>query len=505
MTRQTIGVQLKGGKCVTLVDNDLLSVQAVRTLARNSRNAQRKLADMDSEAIDRILKSMVRAAEEHADALAEMAVKETGFGKVADKAFKNRFASSGVYRSIKDMVTVGVIKEDAAKKVIEIAEPVGVLMGIIPSTNPTSTAIYKAMIAIKTRNTIVMSPHPSALNCTLRASDLMREAAVAAGAPDDCISCIALPSMEATNALMRMPEIAMIIATGGAAMVKSAYSVGKPALGVGPGNVPTFIERTADIPKAVQRIIASKTFDYGTICASEQSVIVESCSRDRVMAEFRNQGGYFMTAEETQKVAQALFNGGGHAMNAALVGRSPQEIAEKTGIKIPHGTTVLLGEQHGVGKEWPLSYEKLTTVLGFYTVKDWEEACALSIGLIQNGGVGHSLSLHTEDRGMVMKFAAKPVFRILVNSPSSQGGVGATTGLAPSFTLGSGTWGGSSTSDNVTPMHLINIKRIAYGITEPEHVLRPLESAAPMQRDISPELVAEIVGRVMKRMEGRGK
>lgn len=487
---------------MTLTDKDLVSVQEVRNLARRSKAAQQKLAEMDAGSIERILQNMVRVAEENAVLLAEMAVRETGFGKVADKTFKNRFASTGVYDAIRNMKTIGIIREDPVQKTIEIAEPVGVLMGIIPSTNPTSTAIFKALIAIKTRNAIVLSPHPSALACTLKAAELMHGAAVAAGAPADCITCIAKPSMEATNELMRLPETAMIIATGGAAMVKASYSVGKPALGVGPGNVPAYIEKTADIPNAVRKIIASKTFDNGTICASEQAVIVERANRDQIMAEFRRQGGYFMTAEETAKVSQALFTGSGHAMNAQLVGRSPQVIAEKTGISIPLGTTVLLGEQQGVGKDWPLSYEKLTTVLGFYTVEDWHEACELCIGLINNGGVGHSLSLHTEDRDMVMKFSAKPVFRILVNSPSSQGGVGATTGLAPSFTLGSGTWGGSSTSDNVTPLHLINIKRIAYGIREPGEVLQ--EATNPAEKGLSSDLVAEIVSRVVRSLEAKG-
>jgi acetaldehyde dehydrogenase (acetylating) len=257
----------------------------------------------------------------------------------------------------------------------------------------------------------------------------------------------------------------MIIATGGSAMVKAAYSAGKPALGVGPGNVPAYIEKTANISKAVKNIIMSKTFDNGTICASEQAVIVEECIRDQVMAEFRRLGGYFMTPEETDKVGKKLFVRG-HAMNAKLVGRSAEVIASSAGISIPPGTKVLLGEQQGVGEGYPLSYEKLTTVLAFYTVKEWHEACDLSIKLLQNGGVGHSLSIHTENHEMVMKFSEKPVFRILVNTPSTHGGVGVSTGLAPAFTLGCGTWGGSATSDNVTPMHLINIKRIAYGIKD---------------------------------------
>lgn len=487
---------------MNLADRDLLSIQEARTLARTAKAAQLILAEFDERQVDKIIRAMVKVASENAVKLAEMAVSDTGFGKVKDKTFKNEFASTVLYDYIKDMKTIGIIKEDTEKKLIEIAEPMGVLMGIIPSTNPTSTIIFKAICALKGRNGIVFSPHPSALNCSMEAARLLHEAAVEAGAPEGIIGCISKPSMEATDALMHAPEIALIIATGGSAMVRSSYSSGKPALGVGPGNVPAYIEKTADIEKAVRNIIASKTFDNGTICASEQSVIVEHQLRDKVIAEFKRQGGYFMTPEETATVSKALF-GNGFAMNAQLMGRNPQDIAKKTGITIPEGTTVLLGEQKGVGKEYPLSFEKLTTVLAFYTVEDWKEACDLCIKLLNNGGIGHSISIHTEDRDMVLKFATKPVFRILVNSPSSQGGVGASTALAPSFTLGSGTWGGSSTSDNVTPMHLINIKRIAYGIKDVTSGATVSESKKG-NSGATEDQVAFIVSEVLKRMEKSG-
>ncbi|NLT94402.1 MAG: acetaldehyde dehydrogenase (acetylating) [Clostridia bacterium] len=446
-------------------DFDLQSVQEARNLARQAKLAQQELAKFNNEQIEKIICNMVKAAEENAVSLAELAVKETGFGKVEDKTFKNIFASTELYKFIKPMKTIGVINEDKINKIIEIAEPVGLLLGIVPSTNPTSTTIYKSIIAIKSRNGIVFSPHPSALKCTLEAARLMNEAAAAAGAPQNIIGCVSKVSMKATEELMKCPEVDMIIATGGSAMVKSAYSAGKPALGVGPGNVPAFIEKTANISKAVKNIITSKTFDNGTICASEQAVIVEECIRDRVIEEFKRQGGYFLTPEETKKVAEKIFING-HTMNAKFVGRSAAEVAAGAGITIPPGTKVLLGEQEGVGPEYPLSYEKLTTVLAFYTVKDWQEACELCIKLLNNGGVGHTLSIHTENEEMVMRFSEKPVFRILVNTPSTHGGVGASTGLAPAFTLGCGTWGGSATSDNVTPLHLINKKRVAYGIKE---------------------------------------
>lgn len=446
------------------MDLDLQSRQEVRNLARLGKAASVKMADYTEEQIDKILKNMVKVASENAVMLAKMAVEETGFGKVEDKTYKNHMASTILYNSIKDMKTIGLIREDKEAKVMEFAEPVGLIMGIIPSTNPTSTVIFKSMIAIKSRNAIVFSPHPSAAKCTQMAAKLMNEAAVAAGAPENVIGCIQMTTMEATNELMASKEINMIIATGGPGMVKAAYSAGKPALGVGAGNCPAYIERTANVKKAVANIIASKTFDNGTICASEQSIIAEECNRAEVVAEFTKQGGYFMSTEETAKVCALLFKNG-HAMNAKFVGRSAQVIASAAGVSIPEGTKVLIGEQQGVGNDYPLSYEKLTTVLAFYTVKDWHEACELSIKLLQNG-IGHSMSLHTEDKEMVMKFARKPASRIMVNTGSAQGGTGASTGLLPSFTLGCGTWGGSSVSENVSPMHLINIKKVAYGLID---------------------------------------
>lgn len=445
-------------------DKDLRSIQEARNLARLGKIASDKIADYNEEQIDKILRNMVRVAEENAACLAQMAVEETGFGKAEDKTFKNHLASTILYDSIKDMKTIGIIREDEVNKTIEIAEPVGLVMGIVPSTNPTSTAIFKAMISIKSRNAIVFSPHPSAAKCTIKAVELMRDAAIEAGAPENIISAVTIPTIGATNELMKNKDVAIIIATGGPGMVKAAYSSGKPALGVGAGNSPAYIERTANVEKAVRNIIASKTFDFGTICASEQSIICEECNYDVVVQEFKKQGGYFMTEEETNKVCELLFKNG-HAMNAKFVGRSPQVIATAAGFTVPSETKVLIGKQNGVGQGNPLSFEKLTTVLAFYTVKDAHEACELSIELLQNG-IGHTMSIHTEDRDMVMKFAKKPASRILVNTGGSQGGTGASTGLNPSFTLGCGTWGGSSVSENVTPEHLINIKRVAYGIKD---------------------------------------
>lgn len=447
------------------IDYDLRSIQEVRDLARLGQIATERIATYTEDQIDRIICNMVRVAEEHAVELAQMAVEETGFGKVADKTYKNHMASTLLYNAIKDMKTIGIVSEDPIARTMDVADPVGLLMGIVPSTNPTSTAIFKSIAAVKARNAIVFSPHPSAAKCTARAAALMAEAAEAAGAPANTIGCITMPSMGATDELMHCKDVKMIIATGGPGMVKASYSAGKPALGVGAGNSPAYIERTANVQQAVTNIIASKTFDYGTICASEQSIICEECNKDAVVTELKKQGAYFMTAEETEKVCKLLFKNG-HAMNAKFVGRSPLVIASAAGISVPENTTVLIGEQGGVGDAYPLSYEKLTSVLAFYVVKDWHEACELSIELLQNG-IGHTMSLHTEDKNVVLEFTRKPASRILVNTGSSMGGTGASTGLIPSFTLGCGTWGGSSVSENVSPMHLINIKKVAYGIKNP--------------------------------------
>ena len=443
-------------------DLDLRSIQEARDLARKGAAAAKQMAGYTSEQIDRILKSMVEAAREHAACLGKMAVEETGFGKALDKAYKNHAASVLLYEDIKDMKTVGIISEDPEKKILEVAAPAGLIMGIVPSTNPTSTVIYKSMIAIKAGNAIVFSPHPSAAKCTLKAAEVMREAAIKAGAPEGVIGCVSMPTMAATNELMHCKEVALIIATGGPGMVKAAYSAGKPAIGVGAGNSPAYIERSADVKVAVDAIMASKTFDNGTICASEQSIICETCNRQQVVDELKRQGAYFMTREETEKVCRLLFKNG-HAMNARFVGRTPDVIAQAAGISIPMGTRVLIGEQDGVGEGYPLSYEKLTTVLAFYTVEDWKQACELSMQLLQNG-IGHTMSLHTQNEDIVRKFAVKPASRILVNTGGSMGGTGISTGLNVAFTLGCGTCGGSSVSENVSPLNLINVKKVAYGL-----------------------------------------
>lgn len=447
------------------IDVDLCSIQEARDLVKNGKQAACAIATFSDEQIDAILQNIVKVVEANAYYLADMAVEETGFGKLADKAYKNHAASKLLYEEIKDMRTSGILHFDEEKKVFSVAEPMGLILGITPSTNPTSTIIFKAMIAIKARNAIVFAPHPSAKRCSIEAAELVRKAAVEAGAPEHIIGCVMNPSLEATNELMHAKDIAIIIATGGPGMVKAAYSSGKPAIGVGAGNSPAYIEKTADVKKAIAAIVASKTFDNGTICASEQALICEESNKEEVIRELKAQGCYIMTKEETDKVCQVLFRGSSHAMSAKFVGQPATVIAEAVGISVPSDTKILIGPQSGVGEGNPLSFEKLTTVLGFYVVKDWEEACALSIRLLQNG-IGHTMSLHTGDPEMIFRFSSKPASRILINTGGSQGGTGISTGLPIAFTLGCGTDGGSSVSDNLTPRHLINVKTVAYGVKD---------------------------------------
>lgn len=445
-------------------DYDLKSIQEARDLIRRGDKAAKEIKNYTHDKIDEILRNIVEIIEENCYLLGEMANIETGFGKAMDKAYKNHASATLLYNEIKDEKVNGIISEDLLKGTMDVAEPVGLIMGIIPSTNPTSTVVFKAMVAIKSQNAILFSPHPAAKVCISKTVELIKKAIKKAGANEDIVNTVSMPTIETTNEMMKANEVKLIIATGGPGMVKAAYSAGKPALGVGAGNSPAYIEKTADVAKAIKMIIASKTFDNGTICASEQSIVCEESNAEEVIRELNHQGGYFMSPEETKKVCSLLFKNG-HTMSAAFVGRSAEVIAKAAGICVPEGTKVLVGEQGGVGPDYPLSYEKLTCVLGFYRVKDWEAACELSIKLLQNG-LGHTMSIHTNNPDIIHKFSVKPASRILINTGGSMGGTGLSTGLPISFTLGCGTSGGSSVSENVGPKHLINLKKIAYGMKD---------------------------------------
>jgi acetaldehyde dehydrogenase (acetylating) len=445
-------------------DRDLASISEARTLARRARQAQAVLGELSQAQIDAIVDAMAAAATAHAESLARLAVEETTFGNVADKIQKNLFGSKQIYDFIRPMQTVGVIARHDDKKVIEIAEPFGVVAAIIPSTNPTSTAIYKILISIKARCAIVLTPHPSAARCITRTAEIMYDAGRQAGLPDGAIGWMTVVTLEGTQELMRQREIAVILATGGMGLVRAAYSAGKPAYGVGPGNAPCYIEQSADLAKAASDIITGKAFDNGVLCSSPNSVVVDEAVDAEARRQFQAHGGYFLSASETEALTKALITAQ-RLPNPALVGKSATFIAEKVGINAPSGTRALMAELKGVGRDYPLSIEKLCPVLSYYVVKDWREGCERCKEILRYGGMGHTMSIHSRNEQVILEFGLKkPAFRICVNTPATLGAIGLTTGLDPSMTLGCGGFGGNITSDNITPKHLLNIKRVAYEI-----------------------------------------
>lgn len=381
-----------------LYDKDLLSVQEVRELVEKAKAAQEELSQKSQAEVDAIVKSIAYAGVRNAKRLAKLAHEETGFGIEADKVIKNIFGSRDVYEHIKDMKTIGELGYDEEKKVRTIAVPVGVIAGLIPSTNPTSTAFYKSEISIKAGNAIVFSPHPNARNCILEAVKVIRQAIAEAGGNENLVSCITIPTIQATDNLMKHPDVALILATGGSAMVRAAYSSGTPAIGVGPGNGPAYIEKTADLPLAVKRIMDSKTFDNGTICASEQSVVCDKDMEDAVRAEMEKQGAYFLTDEQIAKLGKFILRANG-TMNPMIVGKSAQVIADLAGIDIPAGTKVLVAKETGIGRGHPYSNEKLAPILAFYTADDYKEICRLVQDILHYEGAGHTFSMHTKDPG----------------------------------------------------------------------------------------------------------
>ncbi len=362
------------------------------------------------------------------------------------------------------MKTVGVVARHANIGVIEIAEPFGVVAAIVPSTNPTSTAIYKILIALKARCAIVISPHPAAVKCITRVAETLDEAARRAGAPAGAINWMTTVTLEGTQELMKQREVAVILATGGMGLVRAAYSAGKPAYGVGPGNAPAFIERTANVRKAVRDVMTGKTFDNGVLCSSENSVVVDQAIADQVRQEFQAQGGYFLSKAEMEALAKVLVTPQ-RLPNPLLVGKAATVIAQKCGITVPAEVKVLIAPLDGVGRDFPLSIEKLCPVLSYYVVQDWREGCERCKEILRYGGMGHTMSIHSQNEQVILEFGLKkPAYRIIVNSPTTHGSIGLTTGLDPAMTLGCGGYGGNITSDNISPRHLLNIKRLAYEI-----------------------------------------
>ncbi|MBU2507553.1 MAG: acetaldehyde dehydrogenase (acetylating) [Bacteroidetes bacterium] len=443
------------------IDKDLQSIQEVRDLIQIAKDAQKEYKHFNQQQVDKVVKAMADAGYAESERLAKLAHEETGFGKWQDKVIKNQFATKNVYESIKDLKTVGVIDIQKNGKIVKIAEPMGVIAALIPSTNPTSTAMFKSIISLKCRNALVASPHPRAINSTAEAIKVISDAAVKAGAPKGLIQCMTKPTLQGTESLMKDKDVALILATGSNPMVKAAYSAGTPAYGVGSGNVPAFVDRSANVQKAVADIIYGTTFDNGTLCSSEQAMIVDRPIKEKAIEEAKRLGGYFVTQEEKVKLEKAVIKDG--HINPDIVGKSAVYIAEKAGFNVPADTKVLLAFCDKVGRDEPLSMEKLSPVLAFYTVDGWLEGCHKCIELLEFGGIGHTLAIHSNDREVIMKFALeKPAFRIVVNTPSSVGAVGYTTALYPSMTLGVGTWGGSIISENVTAKHLMNVKTLAF-------------------------------------------
>ena len=452
-------------------DRDLASIAEARALARRAKQAQMQIAELTQERIDAIVDAMAAAVAPQCEQLARLAVEETGYGVVADKVQKNRFAAEQVYQFIKPMRTVGVLQRLEDRKVIEIAEPFGVVAAIVPSTNPTSTAIYKILISLKARCAIVISPHPSAVRCITRVAEIMSEAARNVGAPEGSINWMTTVTLEGTQELMKSRDVAVILATGGMGLVRAAYSSGKPAYGVGPGNAPCYIESSADTKKAVSDIIIGKTFDNGLLCSSPNSVVVDAALSEEVKREFVNQGAYFLKPPEIDAVGKVLVSPQ-RLPNPALVGKPATAMAQAAGVSVPPGTRVLMAELRGVGREYPLSIEKLSPLLSFYVVQDWREGCERCKEILRYGGMGHTMSIHSRNDQIILEFGLKkPAFRIVVNTPTTHGSIGLTTGLDPAMTLGCGGWGGNITSDNISPKHLLNIKRLAYE-------LRPAKGAA---------------------------
>jgi acetaldehyde dehydrogenase (acetylating) len=480
------------------VDKDLVSVQQARDLVEAAHRAQAEVAQFDQAKIDRICEAMAKAASQEATRLGAMAVEETGYGVPDDKREKNRFAAEDVWNYFRGLKTKGVVSE--SKDVVEIASPRGVVAGIIPSTNPTSTAIFKILISIKSRNAVVLSPHPSAAKCISETARVMKEAGIKEGLPADAIGCMTSATIEGTEALMKHKQTAVILATGGIGLVRAAYSSGKPAFGVGPGNVPVCIERTADIPKAVQDILTGKCFDNGTICASEQAVVCDAPVQQTVREQFKAQGAHFLSAAEAEQLGKVVATPQ-RSLNPAIVGRSVEVIAKMAGITVPAGTRCLIADVAGVGREYPLSMEKLSPILAFY-VGDGLTACVkLSQQILGYGGMGHTAGIHTRSREAAVQFGADmPASRITVNTPTTHGAIGFSTALPPSMTLGCGSWGGNVTSDNVGPLHLMDIKRVAFE-TRPVKSVRPAVSTQPVSQPVAPSSQPGVAGGKINRQE----
>lgn len=477
-------------------DKDLVSQQEARDAVEAAHLAFRQVAKFDQNKIDRICEAMAQVALAESARLGLMAHEETGFGKAEDKREKNRFAAEDVWNHFKNLKTVGVVADKG--NVVEIASPRGVVAAIIPSTNPTSTAIFKIIIAIKSRNTIVLSPHPSAARSIAETARVMKEVATREGLPPDAINCLTTSALEGTETLMKHKRTAVILATGGIGLVRAAYSSGKPAFGVGPGNVPVFIERTANVEKAVADILTGTCFDNGTICASEQAVVCDAPIVNQVREQFMKQGGHFLNEAEAEKVGKVLITDQ-RTLNAKIVGKSAEYIANLAGISVPSGTRCLIADCGGVGRDYPWSFEKLSPTLAFFVVDGIEAGANKCEEILQFGGMGHTAGMHTQSREAAIRYGEQmPASRVIINSPTTHGAIGFSTDLSPSMTLGCGSWGGNVTSDNVSPIHLMDIKRVAFEtkavsaakVSSPKSQVSSLPSIADSQKPKRAEIAA---------------
>lgn len=446
---------------MSTIDPDLRALQDVRDMVARAKRACEAIHAYDQRQTDALCAAMAKAGAAAAYDLARLAVEETGIGRVHYKVLKNLVGSEGTWASIEHEKTVGVISRDEKTGVVEIATASGVIAGIVPTTNPTSTALFKSIISVKGKNAIVISPHPRARRCIGEAAEVLRRAIERAGGPPDLVLSLPNPTIESTGALMKHKDVALILATGGTGLVQAAYSSGKPAYGVGPGNVPVYIDRSADIPWAAQAITASQSFDNATLCCSEQGLILDAPIADQLVAELVKRGAYLCNEEETKKLGK-FCNVRGH-MNPDVVGLDPWRVAELSGFSVPKTTTILLAWQGGIGRDWPLSIEILCPLLSLHKVDGWDEGCRACIQMLRFDGLGHTLGVHARDQRVLDAFfLEKPANRIIVNGPCSQGAVGYSTNLVPSMSLGCGPQAGNITSDNISAKHLVNIKRAAY-------------------------------------------
>ena len=486
---------------------DLASIQEARDAVARARGAQDRFAEFSQAQVDRVVRSVSEGARSASERLARTAVEETGIGRFEDKVVKNRFAAVDVYEYIADLKTCGILNGDEDVGVWDVAVPVGVICGITPVTNPTSTVIYNALIALKSRNAVVFSPHPSAGRCTLEAARVVASAAERAGAPAGVIECLTVPTLEAAQELMKHDDVDLILATGGTAMVRAAYSSGKPAYGVGPGNVPAYVDRSADVPNAARCIVAGKTFDYGTVCSSEQAVVCDEPIKAELIEALKREGCYFLSDDEKDRVGKTLDAGG--YINAEVIGRPATRISELAGVGVPADTKVLVGFEDRVGPDAPFSWEKMSPVLAFYTANGWRAGCERSIEILEYRGLGHTMVIHARDEKVIREFALhKPVSRLIVNTMGTHGAIGLSTDLPPALTLGCGVMGGNITSDNITPLHLLDVRRVAFGkdveVSVPAGGPYTEAEETTAGAEVDEELVERVVAEVLREL-GRGK